>query len=183
MEDLETALSTAINLAPAVTRLVGASAFTVDSTSGYTGTINLADLVQHGIIEHDASISRADTVTGDALTFNEAIWESTFALFTSSTITVAQIAAARQARIAAAATTVNAAGLQGGLLEMAALMRTFQTTGGAGRAWVDVFFREYFYAYIVKIIAFWTSVCAIAIFGLWSLVFGSYPQTFEKQNI
>lgn len=137
------ALSSSINLAEAATRAVAATAFTVTSTTDNADTINLVDLLQHGIIEHDASLSRADSSVGDALNFDETIWSSSFAYFTDTSITVAQVAAARQARVDAATSTLSAAQVQGGLLEMAVMMKFFEDgTDTADRNFVDILFRE-----------------------------------------
>uniref|UniRef100_A0A0W0GAB7 Putative Cloroperoxidase n=1 Tax=Moniliophthora roreri TaxID=221103 RepID=A0A0W0GAB7_MONRR len=45
-------------------------------TSSEPETLTLDDLKRHGVIEHDASISREDFALGDNLHFNEAVFET-----------------------------------------------------------------------------------------------------------
>ncbi|EHK96198.1 putative sterigmatocystin biosynthesis peroxidase stcC [Glarea lozoyensis 74030] len=101
MSDLVTAFNDSVNLASSATQLVGAKALTTSSTSNTT--FNLDDLDKHNIIEHDGSLSRADIFSGDNHSFNPAIWASVAAFFTEPTISIATSAAARKARLAAAA--------------------------------------------------------------------------------
>ena len=80
MSDLVTAFNLSVNLESAATQLVGAKAL-LTSTTGNASTFNLDDLDEHGVIEHDGSLSRADIYFGDNHSFNATIWDSVAALF------------------------------------------------------------------------------------------------------
>jgi hypothetical protein len=69
------------------------------STTGDSTTFNLADTVEHDIIEHDASLSRKDLYFGDNLDFDADVWANTTAFFTADPITLEMAAQARAARI------------------------------------------------------------------------------------
>ena len=52
------------------------------------------------LIEHDASLSRADASTGDDHTFNQTLWDSVLAYYSGmNTTTIAAAAAARHNRL------------------------------------------------------------------------------------
>lgn len=57
------------------------------------------------VLEHDASLSRADIAVGDNSGFNATIWDSVAAHFTEPTISIETMELARQDRIAAARAT------------------------------------------------------------------------------
>ncbi|KAJ4346593.1 uncharacterized protein N0V89_010524 [Didymosphaeria variabile] len=60
---------------------------------------SLENLGRHNVLEHDASLTRADfDVTGDSVTFNQTVYEETRSYWTDTTITVQQAADARLAR-------------------------------------------------------------------------------------
>ncbi|CZR67661.1 related to chloroperoxidase [Phialocephala subalpina] len=102
MSDLVTAFNLSVNLESAATQLVGAKAL-LTSTTGNASTFNLDDLDEHGVIEHDGSLSRADIYFGDNHSFNSTIWDSVAALFNETQIPLATAIQARSARLAAAA--------------------------------------------------------------------------------
>ncbi|KAK0739382.1 Chloroperoxidase [Apiosordaria backusii] len=62
-----------INLAPDATLIVGLKALQTSTTGGWF-TFNLDDLNKHGIIEHDASLSRKDVFFGDNHSFSPEVW-------------------------------------------------------------------------------------------------------------
>jgi hypothetical protein len=147
MTDLITAFNASVNLATAATQLVGAKALTTSSTSNTT--FNLDDLDKHNIIEHDGSLSRADIFSGDNHSFNPAIWSSVAAFFTEPTISIATSAAARKARLTAAATVnpafnLTADGARFSFIESALYQSVFgdPVEGNAVTEWVNVLFRE-----------------------------------------
>ncbi|EPE30694.1 Cloroperoxidase [Glarea lozoyensis ATCC 20868] len=147
MSDLVTAFNDSVNLASSATQLVGAKALTTSSTSNTT--FNLDDLDKHNIIEHDGSLSRADIFSGDNHSFNPAIWASVAAFFTEPTISIATSAAARKARLAAAAAVnpafnLTADGAQFSFIESALYQSVFgdAVEGNAVTEWVNVMFRE-----------------------------------------
>lgn len=148
MDNLITALNASVNLEAAATELVGAKALTA-STTGNPATFNLDDLDQHGIIEHDGSLSRADIYFGDNHSFNSTIWASVAAHFTGKTISIATAAAARSARISAAAAVnptfnMSANDVQFSLIESALYLSVFGNPilGNAVTEWVGILFRE-----------------------------------------
>jgi hypothetical protein len=62
-------------------------------------TFNLDHLGRHNVLEHDASLSRPDTHFGDALKFNQTIFDGTKSFFTSDIVNVEMAAKARIARV------------------------------------------------------------------------------------
>ena len=173
MDNLTTAFAAAVNLAPEATELVGAKALTA-STTGNPSTFNLDDLDKHGsmyprclpinpnlsmvvwitfsslVIEHDGSLSRADIYFGDNHSFNRTIWDSIAAHFTSETISIATAAAARSARLTAAAAVnpvfnMSATDVEFSLIESALYLSVFgnATTGNAVTEWVKTMFRKF----------------------------------------
>lgn len=79
-------------------RAEGEKALTT-STTGNASTFNLNDLKKHNVIEHDASLSRADEAQGDNWSFNSTIFDETKSYWPDTTITTAQAASALEKRI------------------------------------------------------------------------------------
>lgn len=100
-DQLNFAFTMALNIDNAVTINLAKPTFNI-STTGVAGTVNLEDMKAHDVIEHDGSLSRADTITGDANSFNAPIWDTVKAHFTGPTIDIATMATARKDRLAAA---------------------------------------------------------------------------------
>ncbi|KAM0329546.1 hypothetical protein ACHAQA_004855 [Verticillium albo-atrum] len=148
LADLIVAFTDAVNLDPAATTLVGTKALTA-STTGDSTTFNLDDINAHGIIEHDGSLSRNDIFFGDNHSFNRTIWNSVASHFTNRTISIPTAAAARKARLQAAAAvnpefTLNADGVQFSLIETALYLSIFGNVndGNAVTKWVRVMFEQ-----------------------------------------
>ncbi|KAK7956986.1 uncharacterized protein PG986_006208 [Apiospora aurea] len=151
VSDFSTALLEVTNLDPAATKLVTAVGIKA-STTGYADTLNLDDLDKHGVIEHDASLSRADWQNGDgdSHAFNKELWADTLAHFPDDTISIKQMAAARAGAIARSNAshpdtfTYGAAQVQGSLLECALGLAVFgsATDGNANKAHLRVLFEE-----------------------------------------
>lgn len=78
-------------------RLQGNKAVTASST-GSKDTFHLNDLNKHDLIEHDASLSRADLFFGDNWSFNQTIFDETKSHWPSPTISVRDAARALAAR-------------------------------------------------------------------------------------
>lgn len=137
LSEFSTVLSDVINLDPAATKLVTAVGI-MASTTGYADTLNLDDLDKHGIIEHDASLSRADwgEGAGDGHSFNKDVWAQTLTHFTTDTVSVKQMAAARAGAIARAnkshpdTFTYGTAQVKGSLLECALGLSVFGDATG-----------------------------------------------------
>ncbi|KAL1855656.1 hypothetical protein Daus18300_011037 [Diaporthe australafricana] len=98
---LNFAFTQALNIDEAVTVSLAKPTFNI-STTRVPGTVNLEDMKAHNVIEHDASLSRADAVTGNANSFDPVIWDTVKAHFTGPTIDIKTMAAARKERVAAA---------------------------------------------------------------------------------
>lgn len=69
------------------------------STTGNASTFNLNDLKKHNVIEHDASLSRADEAQGDNWSFNSTLFDETKTYWPDATITTKQAANALEKRI------------------------------------------------------------------------------------
>ncbi|KAK3900063.1 Chloroperoxidase [Staphylotrichum tortipilum] len=153
VDELVNAIDVAVNLSPLSSRPVVEIAASL-STTGYPNTFNLDDLNTHGAIEHDGSLSRADTITGDNHSFNCTIYNTVAAFFTQGTISIETAARARRARLTAAAAqnpsfTFTAREEQFSQFETALYLAVFGkgTKGGAKTSWVNILFREERLAY------------------------------------
>ncbi|KAF5022725.1 hypothetical protein F66182_5273 [Fusarium sp. NRRL 66182] len=145
LDDLIVALTDAINLDPAATTLVGTRAL----TTGNNVTFDLDDVRQHGVLEHDGSLSRNDIYFGDNYSFNKTIWGATAAHFTEPTISIQTAATARKARLQAAAAANPEFSLppdlvQISFIETALYLSVFGNVdnGDANRKWVKVLFEQ-----------------------------------------
>jgi hypothetical protein len=104
------------------------------------------------VLEHDASLSRNDFYFGDDHSFNRTIWGQTLTHFPHNTISFADAAAARSARIAAAAAVnpqfnMTATEHTNSYFESALYIGVFGnlTTGNAVTKWVEVLFSKFAY--------------------------------------
>jgi hypothetical protein len=70
----------AIHLTPTIARLLTAGAFECRALASST-TIDLNQLAEHGVIEHDGSLSRDDTALGDNAVFSRERWEEVLPIF------------------------------------------------------------------------------------------------------
>lgn len=145
LADLIVAFTDAVNLDPAATTLVGQKAL----TTGNNVTFDLDMLNQPGVIEHDGSLSRNDFYLGDNHSFNQTIWNSVASHFNQSTISIETAAAARKARLQAAAAanphfSLPAAGAQFSFIETALYLSVFGSVqdGNAVTEWVKVLFEQ-----------------------------------------
>lgn len=74
--------------------------FGLSTSSNADASFDLDNLIKHGAIEHDASLSREDTALGDARTFNQTIWNTVLnELHGSNVFTPAIASAARVKRV------------------------------------------------------------------------------------
>jgi len=99
-QDLINQFEEALNFAPGV--LDDVAAGVVSTGTRGDGTFDLPDSARHGVVEHDASLSRADTFFGDAGVFNPIIWAAVRKSFVNPTISIDEAARARSVRIAEA---------------------------------------------------------------------------------
>lgn len=141
MDQLVSALELSIGLEGAATRIVGGKALAT-STTGNPNTFNLDDLVKHGILEHDGSLSRSDLADGDNHSFNKTLWDTTLTFFKDDKISIAQGAAARNPKFAMAAGDA-----QNSAVESALYLRVFGgVNGDARKDWVKILFGEFFFS-------------------------------------
>ena len=91
------ATTSALNLGSDLATGLASGALAI-SPNPKSGKFNLADLIKHNAIEHDASLSRADASKDPSQKFSPAVWKTTLSHFTSPTITLKQAASARAAR-------------------------------------------------------------------------------------
>lgn len=101
------------------------------------------------VLEHDGSLSRADVYFGDNHSFNETIYNTTYAYFGGDVITTKQAAAARAGRFVADALENPVFALSDALktfslIESALYLSVFSngSSDTAVTEWVDVMFRK-----------------------------------------
>ena len=111
-------------------------------------------LIASSVIEHDGSLSRADTFTGDNHSFNKTIWKQVSSHFTAPAISISAAATARKARLVTAQAgnpqwNFSAADSQNSMIETAlylSVMSNGTLANGANitgvRNWVDVLFTK-----------------------------------------
>ncbi|KAF9878449.1 hypothetical protein CkaCkLH20_03941 [Colletotrichum karsti] len=129
-------------------RLQGNKALEASST-GDKATFHLDDLNKHDLIEHDASLSRADLFSGDNWSFNQTIFDETKSHWPSATISIADAARALVAR-QESAKKVNPEyhlpldGYTNSLGQTAMYLGLFgdYDDGNANRTWVEYFFEN-----------------------------------------
>ncbi|KAL8377356.1 hypothetical protein RB595_008168 [Gaeumannomyces hyphopodioides] len=148
MAQFITGLQDGVNLDESATRLVATIGMEA-STTGNPNTVHLADLNKHGVIEHDGSLSRADTVTGDNHSFNKDIFAFTVSQWPADKITIEHSAKSRNARLADAKAknptfALSARAVQGSLLENALIQVVFGegVNGNADKKMVTTFFEK-----------------------------------------
>ncbi|WQF83630.1 Putative chloroperoxidase [Colletotrichum destructivum] len=129
-------------------RLQGNKAVGASSTGDKT-TFHLNDLNKHDLIEHDASLSRADIYFGDNWSFNQTIFDETKSYWPSATISISDAAkalAARQKSAEAINPEFNLPldGHTNSLGQTAMYLGLFgdYDDGNANRAWVEYFFEN-----------------------------------------
>ncbi|KAL8288469.1 hypothetical protein RB597_000533 [Gaeumannomyces tritici] len=148
MAQLISGLRDGVNLDEGATRAVATIGMSA-STTGNPDTINLADLNKHGVIEHDASLSRADTFTGDNHSFDKTIFAMTVSNWPDAKISIEQSVRARNARIADSKAknpqfAMSALAVQGSFLENSLIQVVFGggPKGGADKKMVVSFFEK-----------------------------------------
>ncbi|KAF6800914.1 hypothetical protein CMUS01_15537 [Colletotrichum musicola] len=129
-------------------RLQGNKALEASST-GDKNTFHLSDLNKHDLIEHDASLSRADIFFGDNWSFNQTIFDETKSYWPNDKISISDAARALAAR-QKSAEKVNPEfnlpldGHTNSLGQTAMYLGLFgdYDDGNANRAWVEYFFEN-----------------------------------------
>ncbi|KAF9733323.1 hypothetical protein PMIN06_011995 [Paraphaeosphaeria minitans] len=105
LNDTVHALEAALNINQDIATSLFGFAATTNPEPNAT-EFSLENLGRHNVLEHDASLSRADfDVTGDSVSFNRAAYDETRKYWTSDSITVKQAAVARLARYNTSQTT------------------------------------------------------------------------------
>ncbi|KAK0614729.1 Chloroperoxidase [Immersiella caudata] len=148
IDQIVNGIDEALNISPLSTRPVAEFAATT-STTGNPTTLDLDDLNQHGVIEHDGSLSRSDFALGDNHSFNPKIYNTVAKFFTKDVISIKTAAQARRARLIAAATqnpsyNFTAREDQFSQFETALYLAVYGkgTEGNAKTKWVNIMFRE-----------------------------------------
>jgi hypothetical protein len=101
------ALSAALNISQSLGQFLFDFAVSTNPVANST-TFDLDHLGRHNVLEHDASLSRADfalSPTHDALSFNASVFAETTSYWGDETITLAEAAAARVGRVVTSNTT------------------------------------------------------------------------------
>lgn len=119
------------------------------STTGYSDTFNLDDLARPGA-DRDGDLSRADRYFGDNISFNQTIWSSVMQHWPDETVTFAQAAEARAARLRDAAAenpefSQPEAAVNGSFTQLAGVLCAFggsAADGWARRDWINASFVE-----------------------------------------
>lgn len=119
------------------------------STTGYSDTFNLDDLARPGA-DRDGDLSRADRYFGDNVSFNQTIWSSVMQHWPDETVTFAQAAEARAARLRDAAAenpefTQHEAAVNGSFTQLTGVLCAFggsAADGQARRDWINASFVE-----------------------------------------
>jgi len=96
-EQTENALYDALNINKTAGSFLFDFALTTNPKNQSTFSLN--DLGNHGILEHDASLSRTDFYFGNTLQFNQTIYEETKSYWTEEIIDIKTAARARLGRI------------------------------------------------------------------------------------
>ncbi|CAJ2511903.1 Uu.00g075280.m01.CDS01 [Anthostomella pinea] len=93
-----TTLQTVLNVDPVFSTFLFEKALTTNPYPNAT-TFSLEDLGNHNILEHDASLSRADWFFGSVLLFNETVFAETKSHLTADIISLEMAAKARLGRV------------------------------------------------------------------------------------
>ncbi|KAJ0158997.1 putative sterigmatocystin biosynthesis peroxidase stcC [Colletotrichum tanaceti] len=156
MDDLISGLGETLHFNDSLVRTLGTPAFST-STTGDPTTFHLDDIAKPEVIEHMGSLSRADAFTGDAKSFNAAVWAETrgyleegAAASGKGTVDIKTMATARSKRIATARATNPAFSLTArqvtiSLGESAVILGTFgqsYTAPAAPLEWLAVVFEK-----------------------------------------
>ncbi|KAL9067151.1 MAG: hypothetical protein Q9157_006893 [Trypethelium eluteriae] len=96
--DTVNALNSALNINQSLAQFLFDNAVTTNPAPNAT-TFSLENLDRHDILEHDASLSRADYYFGDDHTFNQTVFDETRSYWTKPIIDVQAGANARLARV------------------------------------------------------------------------------------
>ena len=133
-----------LQLDPTIVRALFAGGISTTGDPNAT-SFDFHQIGKHGILEHDASLSRADVFWGDAISFNKFIWAQTFSYFTSEIVNIQQAANARLARYLTSKSTnpeftEDTNGDFAGATALYLSTMGDVETGMAARSWVKSFF-------------------------------------------
>jgi hypothetical protein len=134
-DQLVKAINERLGLATSIARILADAAVKDFGKPGKDGEIivNLADLVKHGVIEHDASLTRPDSRDGDAGPVCPPLLEQLLGLSRDSkTLTLEDLATAHQLRIAQSSAGGRSVSIKAkalGLFEAAILYQVLRRDG------------------------------------------------------
>ncbi|KAI0017561.1 Cloroperoxidase [Xylariomycetidae sp. FL0641] len=144
-------LTQVLNLGADLATYLHEEAVTTNPSPNAT-TFSLLNLQAHDVLEHDASLSRADWNLGSNYLFNETVYAETRSYWTTPNITLQQAADAQAARLNTSQATnpafsMSNLGANFALGESAGYMLVFSNPGSkdplnlnASREWVEYFF-------------------------------------------
>ncbi|EHL03756.1 putative sterigmatocystin biosynthesis peroxidase stcC [Glarea lozoyensis 74030] len=92
-ETVVAGLGNGLNFDPVLAGIMWEQAIFVAGPNATAFTLN--DLNPHGVLEHDASLSRSDAHFGSNHVFNQTVFDTSKAFFTDETITIRMIADAK----------------------------------------------------------------------------------------
>ncbi|KAK4146695.1 Chloroperoxidase [Dichotomopilus funicola] len=147
-EVTENALFDALNINKTLGSFLFDFAITTNPIENAT-TFSLNDLGNHGVLEHDASLSRSDAYFGNTINFNQSIFDETRSYWVGDTINIQMAANARLARFKTSMATnpdfsMSELGRNFGFGESAAYIVVIgdKETGTVPKAWVEWVFQH-----------------------------------------
>ncbi|KAK1959702.1 Cloroperoxidase [Colletotrichum sublineola] len=144
------ALNDSINVDPDLSKLLYRNAVGTNPDPD-ADTYDLDHLNRHGIIEHDASLTRLDARFGDPAVFDQGVWNETLQYWPDPIVTYRQGAAARLGRVRASVATnvdfeMRLTDNYRGIIEVAGLYLTLgdRYAGTVNRTWLTYFLEKEF---------------------------------------
>jgi hypothetical protein len=135
VDQLVHALHERLGIAKSIGTLLAKVAMAKLGTAGEGGTrvLDLADLVQHGFIEHDASLTRPDSRDGDAAAVCPPLVDQLVSLSQDGkTLTLEDLATAHQLRMAQSAAGGHSVPLKAGVIGTFEAALLYQVLRGSG---------------------------------------------------
>jgi len=135
VDQLVHALHERLGIATSIGTLLAKVAMAKLGTPGEGGTrvLDLADLVEHGFIEHDASLTRPDSRDGDAAAVCPPLLDQLVSLSQDGkTLTLEDLATAHQLRMAQSAAGGHSVPLKAGVLGTFEAALLYQVLRGSG---------------------------------------------------
>lgn len=165
------ALDKALNMPAHFAVFLHEAAVTTNPDGPWSNTFDLDHLGIHGILEHDASLSRQDAYFGDAVSFNASVFAETTSYWPGDSVDVPQAAAARLGRVRTSQRTnpeydMSTVGRYFGIGEVAVFILTLgdPTTWKVPRKTVEYLFGEWIRLRFV-LCCFFSSACELTLYA------------------